>query len=97
MDDVVHVRLQLLEVLYRYLGEFVAWSQLYEAVQPSGDFPSPRMAIPWIRLFIRAMESDLARVMDPGWSSRGTHRESAYQQYLLLRLWIDRARFNRIN
>lgn len=86
--------LQLLEVLYRYIGEFLAWSQLYESVQLGLGFPSPKLAIPWIRLFIRAIENDLARVMDPSRNSCA-RLESTCQRYLLLRLLIDRARFSR--
>ena len=95
MDDVTLVRLRLLEVLYRYIGEFTAWSQLYESVQPGLGFPSPRLAIPWIRLFIRAIENDLSRVLDPGLDFRGSNLMMAYRQFLLLRLLIDRARFTR--
>lgn len=95
MDDVIYIGLQLLEILYRYIGEFTAWSQLYESVQPGLNFPSPRLAIPWMRLFIRAIENDLARVIEPGRYSRSSNLVLACQQFLLLRLLIDRARFSR--
>lgn len=97
MDDVTFVRLRLLEVLYCYIGEFLAWSQLYESVRPGLGFPSPRLAIPWIRLFVRAIENDLARVMNLDRDSRFALLEIARQRFLMLRLLIDRAHFNHNN
>lgn len=97
MDDIIHVRLQLLEILYCCIGEFLAWSQLYETVQPGLNFPSPRLVLPWLRLVIRALENDLARVTGPNRNFRDAHLMSAYQRYLMVRLFIDRAHFSRNN
>lgn len=94
MDDITYVRLQLLEILYGYLGEFLAWSQLYESAQMGLGFPSPRLVIPSLQFIIRGVEANLGRVLGPDHNFREVCVRSGHQRFLILRLLIDRARFN---
>lgn len=55
-------RVRLLRTLYSSLGEFLAWTQLYESL--GGPLsPSPFVVIPWMRAFIRIIEDGLTELL----------------------------------
>lgn len=62
MNVGAEARVRLLRTLYSSLGEFVAWTQLYESLGNS-LIPSPLVVVPVMRAFIHIIEDDLTELL----------------------------------